>query len=83
MIEEIQKQNQDREIAKKIALEKWHQQKREEDRRRKLQERVRIKSERKFPMIDLNAEKFKQYDPKLKKAKNANAVITKGLDPVG
>jgi len=34
-------------------------------------------------MIDLNAEKFKQYDPKLKKAKNANAVITKGLDPVG
>ena len=80
LIEEIQKQNKDREIAKKIALEKWHQQKREEDRRRKLQEKVRIKTERKFPLIEFGVDKFRQYDPKFKKRVNANAMIHRGFD---
>ena len=44
--EEIIKKNKDREIAKKIALDKWHQQKREEEKRRKNAEKVRVKNEK-------------------------------------
>ena len=42
----MQKRNLDREIAKKIALEKWHQQKKDEEKRRRRMEKIRVKTDR-------------------------------------
>lgn len=67
MQEEIIKRNKDREIAKKIALDKWHQQKRDEEKRRKNAERVRVKSEKsKFYPTEyyIQDDKFKEYESK-------------------
>ena len=48
----MQIQNENREFAKKLALEKWHRQKREGDKKKKNQEKGRTKSERRFPLVD-------------------------------
>ena len=44
--EEIERLNKEREIAKKIALSKWHAQKRDEDKKKKLFERAKYKADR-------------------------------------
>ena len=68
--EELEKRNKDREIAKKIALEKWHQQKREEEKKRKAIERVRVKTERhKYFPVEYTDDKFKEYEKKQNKQK--------------
>lgn len=41
--EEIERLNKEREIQKKIALQKWHAQKREDDKKKRMLERSRIK----------------------------------------
>ena len=43
MIEEVQKQNKNREFAKNLALEKWHRDKKEEEMRRKLRVTSNVK----------------------------------------
>ena len=66
----MEKRNRDREIAKKIALEKWHQQKRDEEKKRKAIERVRIKTERakQYP-VEYSEDKFKEYEKTQNKKK--------------
>jgi hypothetical protein len=44
--EEIERLNKEREIQKKIALQKWHAQKREDDRKKRMLERQRIRIDR-------------------------------------
>ena len=43
MIEEIQRQNKNREFAKNLALEKWHRDKREEEKKRKIKVSSNVK----------------------------------------
>jgi uncharacterized 2Fe-2S/4Fe-4S cluster protein (DUF4445 family) len=72
MQEEIIKRNKDRDIAKKIALDKWHQQKREEEKRRKNAERVRVKGEKgKFIPAEYQVQddKFKEYESRQQRKK--------------
>ena len=55
----------DREIAKKIALEKWHQQKKDEERRRRRMEKIRVKTDRRnYFQFENEDEKFKEYEIK-------------------
>ena len=60
MIEEVQKQNKNREFAKNLALEKWHRDKKEEEMRRKLRVTSNVKKQ-----LDFLKDKYKQYDPKV------------------
>jgi len=59
MVEEIQKQNKNREIAKNLALEKWHRDKKEEEMKRKSRGTTNVKRQ-----IDFLNDKYKKYDPK-------------------
>ena len=76
----IQKQNESREFAKKLALEKWHRQKREEERLKRGADKYRNRTDKRFPLIDFGFEKYKLYDPKIKKAQNNVANMTKLID---
>ena len=80
--EEIERLNKEREVQKKIALQKWHAAKREDDRKKRMLERSRIKIDRskaKNHSTNSHHPKIKE-DIYLQKIKAASSLYKNNLD---
>lgn len=56
--EQIERVNREREVQKRQALQRWHTQKREEEKRRRMLEKARIKQAFKVCSIEVAAQSF-------------------------
>ena len=80
-MEQMERVNREREIQKKHALQRWHTQKREEERRRKCLEKARIKQAFKASSIEAAAASMAAFkDASYLYSKMAGYTRTKSRD---